>query len=384
MRLSKKIFIFSSVAFLIVVFFGGIYFFIFAPKENYSDKTSLEKESSVSEKKPSTQIPEEQKIEALSDEAVLSPILTPDGQFIRYYSKSTGQAFELDFFTVKKKILSSTELSGIINVYWSPDTSKVLSEFSGGANGSKFSLYDYSQKKGTSLSENISAVSWQNSGKMLYVYFDAARKIGSLNIANPDGSDWHKITDVSTKDLTIAPIPMSGLISFWNNPDSFSETILQSVSPLNMEKKDLAKGSFGTDYLWSPNGSVLLKSSVDKKGGSKMQIDITNGSGGEYKNLGIPTLASKCAWSKDSKFIYYAQPNSIPEDTVMPNDYMENKFNTSDTFWKINLATGEKSRLINLDEIQTKYDAASLFLNTSESLLFFINRIDGKLYKLTL
>ena len=344
----------------------------------------MEKEAPIPEKKSSAQIPEEQKIEVLSDEAIISPTLTPDGQFIRYYSKSTGQAYELDFFTLKKKVISSTELSGLINISWSPDTSKVLSEFSGGANGTKFSLYDYSQKKGTSLSENISAVSWQNNGKMLYVYFDAARKSGSLNIANPDGSDWHKITDISAKNLTVAPIPMSGLISFWNKPDAFSETILQSVSPLNMEKKVLIKGFFGVDYLWSPNGSILLESSVDKKGGSKMQLGITNSSGGEYKNLSIPTLVSKCTWSKDSKFIYYAQPNSIPENSVMPNDYMENKFNTSDTFWKINLETGEKSRLINLDELQTKYDATSLFLNSSESLLFFINKVDGKLYKLTL
>lgn len=387
MRLSKKIFIFSSTALLVVLFFGGIYYFLFAPPKealnrSQSSETPEEKKSILENislpKLPSS----EEKIEAVSDESILAPTLTPNGQFVRYYSKTTGNAFELDFFTEEKKTLSAKNLQGLKSVSWSPDTTKTISEFSTGENSSKFSLYDYVQKKDSPLNENISAVSWQNNGKIIYQYSDL--KNASLNVADPDGSDWHKLADVPTKKLIIAPIPMSGLISFWNRPDSFSETFLQSVSPLSKEKKDLIKGYFGADFLWSPDGSMILESTVDKKGGSRMQLGVTNSSGQDYRSLGIPTLVTKCAWSKDSRSVYCAQPTSIPENAIMPNDYQEQKFTTNDTFWKIDVSTGEKTRLVDLKEIKAAYDATSLFLSSNESLLFFINRVDGKLYRITL
>jgi hypothetical protein len=68
----------------------------------------------------------------------------------------------------------------------------------------------------------------------------------------------------------------------------------------------------------------------------------------------------------------------------MPNDYYSNKFQTADTFWKVNVLTGEKTRLIDLNKISAKIDAKNIFLNPDESLLFFVNRIDGKLYQISL
>ena len=110
-----------------------------------------------------------------------------------------------------------------------------------------------------------------------------------------------------------------------------------------------------------------------------------NYNGGEYKNLGLPTFISKCVWSKDNKTIYCALPGNIPTNSILPNDYKDQKFTTTDTFWKINTTTGEKNRLVETNDMpKNALDASEFFLNTDESLLFFVNKIDKKLYRIVL
>jgi hypothetical protein len=74
----------------------------------------------------------------------------------------------------------------------------------------------------------------------------------------------------------------------------------------------------------------------------------------------------------------------MPNTAVLPNEYNEKKFTSVDTFWKVNVATGEKTRIIETSQISGSFDATKLFLNSDESMLFFANRIDGKLYRLNM
>jgi hypothetical protein len=380
MSLPKKIFISSSITLIIVLILWGIYTLSFKkiPEQVVAIKNPVATPAIIPQQNTN-------QIEQLTDEAILSPTISPDGESIKYYSKTNGKAYTLNIFSKDKQILSDTNLIGLSSIAWSPDKTKVLSKFATATDQPKFSFYDYTQNKGAQLPNNIGSVVWQNNDKIFYNYFDTKTQKGTLDMANADGSGWQKITDLPGKDIFIAPIPKTGLVSFWNRPDAFTETLMQSAPVLGGEKKDISKGKFGADYLWSPDGNSLLISSVDTKGGSKLQLSITNSLGGEYKNLNIPTLISKCVWSKTNKFVYYALPGSIPDGAVMPNDYFASgKFNTNDTFWKVDITTGEKSRLVDLDKMTGAFDAANLFLSSDEDFLFFVNRIDGKLYKITL
>lgn len=383
MFLSKKIFIASSSVLLVILLFWGIYNFSFRqpstqnnPADNGSNmNTAQEKMSSTGKK---------ERIQALSDEPVLSPALSPDNSFIRYYSKATGKVYQIDLASLNKQTVSNNNLPGLMDVFWSPDQTKVLSKFAGGSSYPKFSFYDYSIQSGGKLDENIGAVSWQNSNKIFYTYFDRKTKKKSINISDPDGKNWHKVIDFSPDSITISAIPRSSFVSFWNKPDSFTETALQSTPVLGGETKLLSSGVFGADYLWSNDGTMFLRSNVDQKGGHKMELGVANSLGGEYKNLGIPTFVSKCVWSKNGDSVFYALPGAISEKSILPNDYLNNLFTTTDTFWKVNLKTGEKTRLVPLEELATAYDATGLILSFDEKDLFFINKIDGKLYRIAL
>ena len=378
MSIIKKIFFLSVLILAMSLLFWGVY--------NLSFKKTTA--PVAQEPAPTVEAPAIPKtlpqIAAISDEAVISPVLTGDGSQIKYYSRATGQVYEIDLDGGNKSTLASTELPGINNIFWSEDGTKVISKFIK-PDGMQFFYYDYTTQKGTPLKKNVDEIAWQTSGnKIFYKYYDEQTKKRSLNISDPDGSGWSKLADIDYRNVSIAQIPQSGLVSFWNSPDALTETIFTSVPLIAGEKKTIFQGKFGADYLWSPDGSLALVSHTDVRGGSKMQLATMNYNGGEYKNLDAPTFVSKCAWSKDNKTIYYALPGGIPPSAILPNEYNEGKITTTDTFWKINIETGEKARLIETDKIGNKYDTTQIFLNADESKLFFTNKIDGKLYRIDL
>lgn len=378
MPILKKTFFISLLIFFATLLFWGVYNLAF--KKDTPDKTT-----------PKSIIPEislpkvEPEIAAVSDEAVLPPALTPDGDYIKYYSQKSGKVYQISLDGKEKTIISDQELSGINDTLWSPDKTKVITKFVKSINEVQFYYYDYTTRKGVGIKKNIDDVIWDYAGnKILYKYYSPDTKERSLNIADPDGTNWKKLADLTYRYVSIASVPKSGLVSFWNKPDSFMETTLETVSAIGGEKKTIYTGKFGADYLWSPDGNYLLVSHVSERSGENMQLGVMNYNGGEYKNLNAPTFVSKCAWAKNSQTVYCALPGSMPDAAILPNEYMEKKFFTADTFWKIDTQNGKMDRIVEPEKITGRFDATGLFLNSDESMLFFVNRTDGKLYRINL
>ncbi len=382
MPLNKKIFFISLALFCVALLFFGVYNLAFRKPTEVAQAPEIKAPTIVA-----PQIPPKvstDPITAISDEAVLSPTLASGSDAIKYYSKNSGRVYQIDFDGNNKRTFSDKELIGISDVSWSPDKNKVITKFMS-AGATKFYSYDYTTLQSTPLKKNVDEIAWQNSSnRIFYKYYDAATKKRTLNISDPDGTNWTKLADIDFRNVSIAQIPKSSLVSFWNKPDSFFETTLKSVPLIGGEEKSLLKGIFGADYLWNKDGTMALVSYSDTKGSTKIQLATINSNGGEFKNLDFPSLTSKCTWAKDNVTVYCAMPGEVPASAIMPNDYDQEKFHTTDTFWKINTTTGEKNRIIDLNKITEKYDAANPFLDINESILFFTNRIDGKLYRITL
>lgn len=384
MSLIKKAFIISSILFLIFLVFLGIYNFAF--KKN----SPQEKEGFSVAQKSVSPVPEvqnnisPQKIQLLAEESVIAPTISRDREHVLYYDRSNGNVFETDLEGKNKKTVSNKDIPGLKNIIWSPEKNKVVSTFEN--NGKPiFYSYDYDSKISEKIPERIYDIVWANlEDKIIYKYFDSKTRKKFIGIADPDGSNWKQLAETSFDYVSIAPIPRSSLISFWNRPHGLEETALQTVGITGGEAKTIFSKKFGADYLWSPDGEKMLVSSSETKGSSRIMLATINKNGGEYQNLNIPTFVSKCVWSKDGKKVFYALPGSIPEGSVLPNDYASKKFTTRDTFWKVDVTTGKKERILELNEIKDNYDAENLFLSPSESALFFVNRIDGKLYRINI
>jgi len=371
----KKIFIISAVLLAVVLLFLGIYNFAF--KEDVAVKKQITTEIKNSDIVPAAL----EKITVISDGAVLGPVVDKKTEKIKYYDADTGFVWEMESDGKGKRKISDTRLTGLKNVLWSPDNSKVLTTIKKDGKYS-FYEYDYLSQKGTALKDGLDTAVWDNIGtKIFYKYFDNVAKERTLNIANPDGSEWQKITDIDIRKIVITPIPFTSFVSFWNFPNANEETKLQMIGVTGGEIKTLVSGKYGADYLWSIKGDKVLVSALASNGSKNITLGVATVNG-EYQELGIPTFASKCVWSQDGKTVYYALPLGIPNNAIMPNDYLENKFTTEDTFWKMDITTGEKERIIETTDIKGKYDSSNMFLSATEDALYFVNKIDQKLYRL--
>jgi len=314
---------------------------------------------------------------------VIAPVIRVEGNKILFYAALDGRVFSIDFDGTGKSVISSQVLGGLTDATWSGDHKKVISKF---GSETKKSVYSYESKTGKALGTGMYNFVWSNLGdKLLYQFKNG--KTNELSSADWDGTNWKKITDVTFSRITIAPIPQTSLVSFWNYATSGEESTLLSVGILGGEAKKLFGGKFGADYLWSSNGKKALVSFAEAQNGSKMNMGVINSDGTNFRDLGIPTLVSKCVWAPDGKTVFCALPGDIPGGSVMPDDYRDNKFKTKDTFWKVDIETGEKTRLIELDDLSkigVGFDATNLFLSDKEDILFFVNRVDGHLYRLEL
>jgi hypothetical protein len=386
MTLAKKIFITSASLLALVLILWGVYFLAFQPKNVSFNPDIVETDVDVEVEKPIDLIPEKNennKIYSISTDPVTAPTIDERGTGINYYSRDNGRCYNIDFDGTNKKAIINEDQDGLIDAFWSPDKKRVISKFLI-KDKIKFFYYDFTTRKNMELKDNIDSLNWQNNNRILYKYYDTVSQKRILTAADPDGSNWKDIAEIFYRNVSIQAIPQSSLISFWNEPDALTSTTLQSIPIFGGEVKTIFKDKFGTDYLWSPDGSKLLISHLNEKQGKTFQLAVANEQGGEYQPLQIPTFISKCAWSADGKYVYFALPLSIPENVLLPNDYNARKFTTADTFWKVEVATGKKSRLIETKDIIGNYDATKLFLNKTESVLFFINRLDNKLYRLDL
>jgi hypothetical protein len=387
MSLAKKIFIISTTLLSVVLFFWGVYAFVFK-KDTVSlssQKNIITKEGAIAPKVDSSALNKTEKISAMTNEAVISPTFDRGKNMVVYHLSQSGKVMNKSINGQEERIASSAEIPGLSEARWSPGGNKAILKIND-SNGAYFDVYDYAANTDKEFKGGVDTLVWTNMGdKVLYKYFDANSGKRTLNIANPDGTDWKVLAEVKDRALDIAQVPQTTTVSFWNSPNAFEETALRTVSLLGGEIKTIFTGRFGADYLWSPNGEKVLISSSESKGSGKINLGIANASGGEYNSLDIPTLVSKCVWAKNSKLVYYALPNSIPEGEVMPNSYLDKKITTQDTFWKLDITTGKKERIVGLDEIKKSYDADQLFLSPDEKTLFFVNRADGnKLYEINL
>ncbi len=378
----KKVFAISIGLFVLTLLFLGVYNFAF--KNNPNNPTVDE------------QVKKEAKEE--TDKGFLDKLTSAPVEKITDTDTTGGIALSgtsLAYFTGKS--LKKSSLGGgaeetiveslpgnVLRATWSPDKKQALALLAT-AEGQRWYLIRIEDKSFLPLKAGLASPSWANIGeKIFYFYTDPGNGQTGINTANPDGSEWKEIGKAPFANPFIATVPNSALISFWNRPNGHEETALYTIPASGGEPKRIFSGKYGGNYLWSPNGERLLVSSVSEKSGANIGLGISNGSGGEYRTLQVPTLVSKTVWSKDNKTIYYALPTSKPENIVLPNDYFDRPIYTADLFWKIDADTGKSDRIIKPEDIGGEFDSIDLFLDPKEEYLFFTNRKDKKLYRIQL
>lgn len=378
----KKLFAISLGLFLVTLLFLGVYNFAFKnnPGNPIADEAA-KKSAKEALEKTFDENRSTKPIESVTETAAFGATALDERSIAYFYG---GSLRKITLGGGAEEELVGTLPGKLIRSVWSGDRKQVLALLSDN-NDSRWHLIRLQDKSITSLKSGMTSPSWSNIGeKIFYFYTDPANGETSLNTSKPDGSEWKEIAKSPVKNPYIATVPSGVSISFWNQPNAFEKTSLYTVAMTGGEAKLIFDQKFGANYLWSPDGTRVLISSINEKGGADVRLGTANQNGGEFQTLQAPTLVSKAAWSKDAKTIYYALPLSMPGNIALPNDYFEKPIHTKDSFWKMDTTTGKNERIIAPEDIHGEYDSIDLFLDPNEEFLFFTNRNDGKVYRIRL
>lgn len=378
--LIKKIFIISTILLLVVGVFFGIYSVAFKPKSQ--DVAVADDVGSVVQKAPEKSVVDmlSAKVTNITSENVLAYGFGPNNDTIRYVDALSGRLWTMTLRGENREEIALQTEGTPKTAQWSPDGDGVVITYTDGT----IVTHEVSAQKKTALRKGMDDVLWaQIPGKVLYKYYDAASNERSLNFANADGTQWKKIADIPFRSIRFAQIPSSIFAVFWPQGTRDTVTELYQVSTATGGgAHKIFEGRRGADFLPSPTGEKILLSFTTDAGTSTLAtIDAL---GQNYTELNVPTIVAKATWARDGATIYYAQPTDIPENAVMPDDYFAKKFTTHDSFYKMDVTTGKRERIVDLEEITQQFDATDLRVAASGDALFFINRADGLLYRIAL
>ena len=385
----KKFFVITTALFGTLLLFFLIYNFLFKNNPFQGKVPNVAVISNTSDAdatKPMKSAPAE-KIATFTDVESIAPFFDANDRALLYAVPSESALKETMLATGQTKTIANFAFvpRGIV---WSPDGKKALIRKS----DTEWALFSRERAVGANRDEaipllkpGIESPTWTSLGdRIVYKYFDAGTGKRTLNVANPNGSEWSTIGETPFQFLEMRPVPKSSTVAVWNRGNAFEKTSLKIVPLVGGEAREIFSANYGADYSFAPNGKDILVSDSVEKGSATISIALINDQGGGYTNLFIPSLVSKTVWSKNSRFVYYALPGSIPAGSVLPNDYFRKPILTADTFWKVDVQTGEKSRVVDTNDIDQSYDAENLVLDADETVLFFHNRRDGKIYRINL
>ena len=285
-----------------------------------------------------------------------------------------------DPFTGQKYSIGNYPFSVVTKFLWSKDSDKVLVKDTG-----DYYVYDVSTNLANMFRYEIDNAIWNKEGnKIIYKYYNKETGKRKIKIADVNGENGQLIVDgLSYRKINLMLQPGVEKLCYAPFPDARFKGKL-FCSSLNGQNKKEYGGQYGQDYLWSPDGSKLLTSFTKEDSGNTLVLGVMSKTGGEAKGLSLGTTVKKCVWSKNNVDVYCAVLGGAPLAIMLPNAWYEELFHSVDTFWKINTKTGEKQRLVGLDDINSVIDSENLVLDSEESFLFFVSRRDRSLWRLKL
>jgi len=316
--------------------------------------------------------PEAQKLLQLTDYPVIGPSLNNDETKIFFYRKEGGGLYTVDFDAKNTEKLAPITVVGLLDATWSPAKDRSAVQYLDQDTVKSFLHI------GTStvavLPPDTRSPAWSPDRKSI-AYLIVKDGIAHLIIADEAGKNPRTVFSNQLRDASISWIT-SDKISFTTAPSGRAEGFVFSYSRGSGSFSQVLGPRFGLTARWSPDGSRVL-ASFTNRAGRNPQLALFDAAGTKLHQLSVITLPDKCAWSSDSQDLYCAVPNKTSADTTWPDDYLRGELASSDRVIHINPATGDIAPVLDEGLLSISH----LLVTKDKSLLFFINRIDGTLWR---
>lgn len=300
------------------------------------------------------------------------------GEDIRYVRKD-GQIVRIG--ASSSTILSSTKVRDLLDARFSFDGKKVLFK-AGLVQSPRWSLYDVEKNSWRQLTIEARDVSWSPKDNRLAY---AARKTYTsvITILNTESA--------SARPINLLTLNAEELDVVWGDASTiyFGERGDAGV-PGSLWKYDLKintaqkvrDGIYGADLAWGSKDQGLLFHG--KAGGRSGDLELVNRNLQNAQMLSFLTLPSKCAFymASSSENLLCAIPKDARrmQEAALPNDYEKYSVGGNDDIFSVNLQSGTFRQIVWSQDLT----ADAIRLKAAAGYLYFVNRADGRLYKLKL
>lgn len=355
-------------------------------EEKREGKTIEEKEKEItSEQSPGRENFEdvtEVTIKKVIDQSLMSPTLSADKQRILFFSEELNEFYQAELDGSNPETITSAGFNNVLDIKWGNSKDKAVVSFAGDDQLSKrliaFNLNDQSYNN---LGQNVTEAAISPDGsKIVYLYVDEESDVSNLSTADFDGSKWKVIAPLKQNETKLLwPSQFRFVVSA--KPTSFQRTSLRSMDATGQNVRTIIGDTYGITYRVSPDGNKIIYTSTIARGRSLL-LFVSDIDGGNQKNLELQTSANKCAFAYDNKTVYCGVPHPGNIDYVVPDDYLEGKFVTEDSFYKIDIETGVKQKIADSVDFNFSYDVFDPFVSESGRAIYFERRQDKMLYAL--
>ncbi len=364
----KKILIITAVI-LVVIFVVLIIYNLFFKKQPLTPPSSPGEIPPITEIAPETK----ERLIALTEETVLGAGLSPDGKI--NYLAWDGAINQIDPDGQSNTKLGTVASEKISRVEFSGDGKKISLRQTLPSGQNRYLIFDLEAKTIKALPQNMEASAFEPKGsKIAMVLLD--KGLRQLVIVD----DQAKTTAIASTKIPDVMLdwPTSNLIALTTRPSGLAYGLLYLADIKTKKINHIIGNTYGLTALFSPVGDKVLVSKTDDNG-LNLKLDVLDLIKKTEKKMDLFTLPEKCVWAQDNRSLFCSRFETNNE-FVMPDDYYKGKLRPgSETIVKINIETGEQKEIIKIPT-----DATAMFLSTNETYLFFINKIDGRLYRLTL
>ncbi|MFH2104915.1 MAG: hypothetical protein ABII72_01630 [Parcubacteria group bacterium] len=339
---------------------------------------------------------DEATVKAVIEDDVMSTTLSPDGNNLYYYDPVRGELYMSDLDGSNQQAITSANFQNVYDLEWSPNKDKAVIAFSENDGEDKeYAIFDLKTQETVKYDKKFQAVTLSpDQSQIAYIYKDEENDISNISVADPyDTGNYQSLYHYSRSDIKLNWIGEKEVAIEIPSDEAtgYEEGNIQTIVRTDDNSYRTVVGEqYGADSEngRSPDESKMIFNQSDVKNPRELGLYTMDSRGlSEPRYLEIDTLVSKCAWAKDNKTVYCGVPDFWPDNMVMPNDYREENFISTDAFYKINTETLAVDLIASSDYFGDTFDVHVTDKNSVSSdgkIFYFQNRVDKKTYALNI
>lgn len=299
-----------------------------------------------------------------------------------YYLTPTGEIYKAN--EGEDESIATQQIENLQSIRANSDGSLVLVTFGNKANP-QHSILNIKERSWQPLPLNVRAAGFSPRGDQaaLLVSTNGKSDLTIQDLAPQPGSKGKllskKLLSLYQKDLGIDWIADDKII-LSEKPSQSSKSSLWQVNAKTAAIAPLVGEANGLMVKWSKDGSLGIKYALDTKGNPT--LSAIGNTGNTLGSLNFITLPDKCMVSFAE--IFCSVPNTLTSQTIttLLDAYLKKGVYFADTIYHHTRDMSGEYALTKYIEFEKQTDARHL---TKEgSSLFFVNRLDQKLYRFDL